>query len=51
MAYMQMGRYREALEDVNRAIELDSANANYKISKMFIFLLAGQYEEAITESQ
>jgi tetratricopeptide (TPR) repeat protein len=49
LAYRTMGRYEEALADLDRAIELDKENAEPIYARAQTYRAMGRYEEALAE--
>jgi tetratricopeptide (TPR) repeat protein len=51
LRYLQVkGEYNKAVEDLNRAVELDPSNINYRQQRALLFRLTGDYLHAVNET-
>jgi len=44
------GEYNKAVEDLNKAVDLDPSNINYRQQRALMFRLTGNYIEAVNET-
>ena len=50
-AYLNLKKYKLALKDFNKAIELESENATPYLSRLSYYILVGNFEKAINEAE
>ena len=51
LGYEQVkGEYNKAVDDLNRAVEFDPSNINYRQQRALLFRLTGDYLNAVNET-